>query len=190
MQKLENQSKNIALQPKSGRETVSSAFLQTAHKPGSPLFLQRYAGNSAMEPPAGSELILRRKCACGSAQSFEGECEECPTPLPIQRRGADASESTSVVPPIVYDVLRSPGEPLDGATRADMEPRFREDFSQVQVHTDAKAAESARAVNALAYTVGRDVVFGIGEFAPGTKAGRRLKGHEMGHVVQQRGGGI
>ena len=68
-----------------------------------------------------------------------------------------------------------------------MEPRFGHDFSQVRVHTDARAAESARAVNALAYTVGRDVVFGTGQYMPGTMEGKRLMAHELTHVVQQGG---
>jgi len=68
-----------------------------------------------------------------------------------------------------------------------MEPRFGHDFSHVRVHTDAKAAESAHAVNALAYTVGRDAVFGAGQFAPGTTNGKRLLAHELTHVMQQSG---
>jgi hypothetical protein len=105
--------------------------------------------------------------------------------LTLQRRAADQTEA-STVPPVVHDVLRSPGQPLDAATRAFMEPRFGHDFSEVRVHTDAKAAESARAVNALAYTVGRDVVFGVGQYAPTSGAGRRLMAHELAHVMQQR----
>ena len=67
-----------------------------------------------------------------------------------------------------------------------MESKFGHDFSQVRVHTDARAAESTRAVNALAYTVGRNVVFGAGQYEPGTSEGRRLLGHELTHVVQQK----
>src|SRR6185369_18043496 len=67
------------------------------------------------------------------------------------------------------------------------EPRFVHDFSRVRVHTDARAAESARAVNALAYTVGRDVVFGDGQYAPGTSGGRHTLAHELTHVLQQGG---
>ncbi|MBP1468094.1 DUF4157 domain-containing protein [Candidatus Chloroploca sp. M-50] len=103
----------------------------------------------------------------------------------LQRRAASPSEATAV-PPIVHDVLRSPGQPLDAATRTFMEPRFGQDFAQVRVHTDARAAASARAVNALAYTVGRNVVFGAGQYAPGTTEGRRLMAHELTHVVQQQ----
>lgn len=86
--------------------------------------------------------------------------------------------------PAIQNVLPSPGQPLDAATRSFMEQRFGQDFSRIRVHTDGKAAESARAVNAQAYTVGRDVVFGKGEYAPGGK-GRKLIAHELEHVVQQ-----
>jgi hypothetical protein len=82
--------------------------------------------------------------------------------------------------------LRSPGQPLDTATRQFFEPRFGRDFSQVRVHTNARAAESARAVNALAYTVGRDIVFGAGQFVSRSSADRRLLAHELTHVIQQR----
>jgi hypothetical protein len=89
------------------------------------------------------------------------------------------------VPPIVGDVLRSSGQLLDPTTRAFMESRFGHDFSRVRVHTDARAAESARAVNAHAYTVGRDIIFAAGEYAPETTNGRRLLAHELVHVMQQ-----
>ncbi len=103
----------------------------------------------------------------------------------ILQRAAVRSTPDHAVPPIVHEVLRSPGQPLDPATRTFMEPRFGHDFSQVRVHTDAKAAESARAVNALAYTVGRGVVFGAGQYVPGTSARRRLLAHELVHTIQQ-----
>ena len=93
-------------------------------------------------------------------------------------------------PPIVHDVVGSSGQPLDAGTRAFMEPRFGHDFSKVRVHTDAKAADSARAVQARAYTVGRNVVFGAGKYGPGTQAGRGLLGHELAHVVQQEHGAV
>ena len=81
--------------------------------------------------------------------------------------------------------LRGAGQPLDPATRSFMEPRFGHDFSQVRVHTDARAAETARAVNARAFTLGREVVFEHGQYAPGTDQGKRLLAHELTHVVQQ-----
>jgi hypothetical protein len=103
----------------------------------------------------------------------------------LQRRSADGAEP-SAVPPIVHEVLGSPGQPLDAETRAFMEPRFGHDFGRVRVHADGKAAESAREVNALAYTVGDHVAFAPGRFAPATVPGQRLLAHELAHVVQQR----
>ncbi len=100
----------------------------------------------------------------------------------------DASAPGPAASAIVDEVLRSPGRPLDPDSRAFFEPRFGRDLGEVRVRADAGAARSARAVGALAYTVGRDVVFGAGRFAPGTAAGRRLLAHELTHVLQQRGG--
>src|SRR5205085_10228048 len=91
----------------------------------------------------------------------------------------------SPVPPIVQEVLSAPGQPLDPATRKFMEPRLGYDLSPIRLHVNAKAAQSARALNALAYTVGRDVVFGNAQYAPETAAGQRLMAHELTHVVQQ-----
>jgi hypothetical protein len=88
-------------------------------------------------------------------------------------------------PPIVHDVLRSPGSTLDLATRSFMEPLFGHDFSRVRVHADPAAAGSAESINARAYTVGEHVVFGPDEYRPGTADGRRLLAHELAHVVQQ-----
>jgi hypothetical protein len=87
-------------------------------------------------------------------------------------------------PPIVHETLRSPGQPLDPATRAFMESRFGYDFSRVRVHVGGAAEKSARDVNAHAYTVGHDIVFGAGRFAPEAHEGRRLIAHELAHVVQ------
>ena len=89
------------------------------------------------------------------------------------------------IPPGAQEALRSAGQPLDSATRAFMEPRFGQDFSQVRVHTDGQAAQSAREVNALAYTLGQDVVFGTGQHAPRSAAGQELIAHELTHVIQQ-----
>ena len=136
--------------------------------------------------------FLQRKCACGQHTIAGGECAECKKEKGLLQRASlsprgRATGGEGKVPSIVHEVLRSPGQPLNAATRAYMEPRFGYDFSGVRVHTDAKAAESASAVNALAYTVGRDVVFGGGLYASTTHSGRRLLAHELTHVVQQRG---
>jgi hypothetical protein len=131
--------------------------------------------------------LLQRKCACGQHTVAGGECEECRKKREgMLQRAAINAAPTNGVPPIVHDVLSSPGQPLDAGTRAFMEPRFGFDFSRVRVHTDARAAGSAQAVNALAYTVGHNVVFGTGQYAPGTNEGRRLLAHELTHVVQQQ----
>jgi hypothetical protein len=93
------------------------------------------------------------------------------------------------VPQVVHEVLHSPGQPLDAQTRSFFEPRFGHDFSQVRIHLNAKAAESARAVDALAYTFGRDIVFDTGQYTPGKSSGQRLLAHELTHVVQQETAG-
>ena len=142
----------------------------------------------AVAPSFGSvaQVSLQRKCACGSHTMAGGECEGCKKKrVDLQWRVVDNKSQPAEVPPIVHEVLRSPGQPLNPATRAFMEPRFGHDFSRVRVHTDAKAAESAREVNALAYTVGRDAVFGAGRYEPHSLAGRHLLAHELVHVVQQ-----
>ena len=86
------------------------------------------------------------------------------------------------------DQLRGGGRPLAEAERAFFEPRFGHDFRRVRVHIDSGATTTARAIHARAYTAGRDIVFGSGEYAPGTVEGRRLLAHELAHVVQQSGG--
>lgn len=91
----------------------------------------------------------------------------------------------SEVPPIVHEVLQASGQPLDRETRAFLEPRFGYDFSGVRVHTDEKAVASAKAVNALAYTVGQKVVFGQAQYQPQTSRGKEVLTHELTHVVQQ-----
>lgn len=86
--------------------------------------------------------------------------------------------------PLIREILNSPGERLDHATHIFMRQRFGHDFSRVRIHHDAKAAASARTVNALAYAVGNSVVFGAGRFEPKTNVGRRLLAHELAHVIQ------
>jgi hypothetical protein len=138
--------------------------------------------------PLGTESvpILRRGCACGGTPGSAGECEQCRRKRLELRRSASAA-APAVAPPIVHEVLRSPGAPLDGSVRAQMEPRFRHSFADVRVHADGRAAESARAVGAHAYAVGPHVVFGAGRYAPGSAEGKQLIAHELAHVVQQRG---
>ena len=100
------------------------------------------------------------------------------------------SGDTSEAPAVVNEVLRSPGQPLDGAPRAFFEPRFGRDFSQVRVHTGTAAEQSARNLDAQAYTVGNHIVFGQGHSPSDPVAGARILSHELTHVVQQSGGDV
>lgn len=129
---------------------------------------------------------LQRTCTEGESGSKcqDEKPEDKDEQLQPKRVGSNASSNTPV-PGSVNAVLASPGQPLDSAARAFMEPRFGHDFSRVRVHTDAMAAQSARDVNALAYTVGQNLVFDRGQYEPGTEAGKRLLAHELTHVIQQ-----
>ncbi|WP_322061173.1 eCIS core domain-containing protein [Paraburkholderia sp. J63] len=141
------------------------------------------ARRTEVRPAPLARSVLQRRCACGN-EAANGECEAC-----AQRkaaRGHDAQDEAAGVPPIVHDVLRSAGQPLDAGARAFMETRFGHDFSDVRVHAGGDAVRSADAVNAEAYTVGHDIVFGAGRYAPATTSGRKLLAHELAHVVQQR----
>jgi hypothetical protein len=89
---------------------------------------------------------------------------------------------------MVDDVIRSSGKPLEPVFRQDMEQRFGYDFSKVRIHSDVPASQSARKLDALAYTVGSNIVLGEGQLTLGTSTGRRLLAHELTHVVQQTGG--
>jgi len=106
-------------------------------------------------------------------------------PPRIQRFTGQMTEGLSTAPASVDRVLSSPGRPLEPALQQDMGQRFNYDFSRVRVHTDTAAARSAQDVNAHAYTLGNNIVFGAGQFAPGTQEGRFLMAHELTHVVQQ-----
>jgi Domain of unknown function (DUF4157) len=189
----------------------------------------------AVTGPLPGQQVLQRKCACGT-HTVGGKCAACSNKQSsLQRTTTNDRNDPAAVPPIVHDVLHSPGQPLDSATRAFFEPRLGHDFSQVRfkadairpmhsdlandrleqeadqtadrvselprgaesghlgsdfggvrIHTNGKAAESARAVGAKAYAVGQDIVFGAGHYAPHTETGRWLLAHELTHVVQQR----
>ena len=105
----------------------------------------------------------------------------------IQRVTGQWSPSPESAPPSVERTLAATGQPLEPALRNDMEQRFGHDFSGVRVHSGALAEQSARDVQAHAYTAGTSVVFGAGRYSPDTHAGRRLLAHELTHVVQQGG---
>jgi hypothetical protein len=122
---------------------------------------------------------LQRKCdAC------EEEEEE------VQRKEEGGSSPGTTMAPInVREALDSPGQPLDVSTRAFFEPRFGYDFGNVRLHTGTQAADSARAINAKAYTAGNHIVMGQGQYDPTQVRGQQLLAHELTHVIQQANGG-
>ena len=146
---------------------------------------RQQAGATSGTTLSGQDLLQNKRAAAPTggrdeiSQNRSTAEPRAPTDSGLETR------NERLVPGIVREVLRSPGKPLDAATRAFMEPRFGHDFSHVRVHTDAKAAESAQALNACAYTVGSAVVFGSGQFAPETSRGRQLIAHELPHTIQQ-----
>ncbi|WP_223532442.1 DUF4157 domain-containing protein [Pseudomonas sp. GL-RE-20] len=133
-------------------------------------------------------LLLQRKCACGAGAGNSGECESCAAGRQqnLQRKGNGAQGGQSV-PASVNETLASPGRPLDADTRDFMESRFDSDFAAVRIHDDSAAGASARDVDAHAFTVGQDIVFGDGQYQPQSESGRHLLAHELAHTVQQQG---
>ncbi|MFJ1780432.1 DUF4157 domain-containing protein [Streptomyces anulatus] len=133
--------------------------------------LQRTAGNGAL----GAMIQRARSGATAPAEQAEqtgdtGQAEEQRSP--------------------VHDVVSSGGSPLDTDTRTDMESRMGADFSDVRVHHDSAAHESAKGVGAHAYTVGNNVVFQRDAYDPGSPQGRTTLAHELTHVIQQRNGPV
>jgi hypothetical protein len=151
-----------------------------------PLLAQPAAAPKASVNPVQTQLLQREGARGGAMDGdWEGDSREN---LSLQRSTRDPelpTHDSGGVPPIVHEVLRSPGQPLESQTRAFMEPRFGHNFSSVRVHTDSKAAESARAVNASAYTVGPHIAFAGSQYAPATARGQRLIAHELAHSIQQ-----
>ncbi len=148
----------------------------------------RAAAPSRPALTAVTSPLLQRACACGELPGSGGKCSDCEKKEKkkvMQRAASGAAPST--VPPIVGQALSGPGRPLDRPTRSFMESRFGHDFGAVRVHDDPVAADSARAVNARAYTVGQDIVFDTGRYRPQTTTGQHLLAHELAHTIQQQG---
>ena len=161
--------------------------------------VMRMPDAASPEPVIGSTLpqisCLQRKCA----QCEEEEIQR--QPMEEEREEEEegtlqAKEAPGQTPEVTPGVqaqintLRGGGQPLSEPLRAFFEPRFGHDFSQVRVHTDSQAAESARAVSARAYTVGSNVVFVAEQYVPHSNEGKRLLAHELAHVIQQRQAGV
>ena len=130
---------------------------------------------------------LLRRCACGGSGGTSGEYEECRAKREDQKvqRKQSGPGSNEIAPPIVHEVLESPGQPLDKTSRDFFEPRFGHDLSQVRLHTDSTAQRSASEVNALAYTVGKHVVLGRSKSGSSVASSRNLLAHELAHTIQQ-----
>ncbi len=137
----------------------------------------------------------KRRCT-GKSTAIQRKCSKCKEDEEIRRKPlgnvfqtqGDGTPEVTLELEAEINALRGRGQPLPESVRSFFEPRFGYDFNQVRVHTDAKAAESARAVNALAYTVGQDIVFREGQYSPQTYAGRHSLAHELVHVIQQTSG--
>jgi hypothetical protein len=126
---------------------------------------------------AGAVMHLQRAAGNANVASFLDEREQ--------------AEPAAAEPSPVKDVVGSGGgAPLDAETRGFMESRLGHDFGGVRIHTDDRASESAKAVNAHAYTVGNNVVFQRGRYEPETDAGKRMLAHELTHVIQQQSGPV
>ena len=127
--------------------------------------------------------IVHRKETDGVQRKCAG-CEE--EEKKVQRKEKSGFESGKDAEPDSYlSSLHQSGRPLPESSRSFFEPRFGRDFSNVRIHADDVAAQSAQSINALAYTAGNDIVFGSQQFAPDTDTGKKLIAHELTHVVQQ-----
>jgi uncharacterized protein DUF4157 len=164
---------SVTTQPKLAENTPGGSYEQEADR----------VSEQVMRMP---DPQLQRACPCG------GGCPKCQTEhrsqehARLQTKGVGSGAlGQTVVPPIVHDVLRSLGQPLDPEVCAFMEPRFGYDFSSVRVHSGVTAEQSARELEASAYTVGPDIVFARGQYAPHSVKGRQLIAHELTHVIQQ-----
>jgi outer membrane protein OmpA-like peptidoglycan-associated protein len=132
------------------------------------------------------ESPLQDDCPLGGGCSERQAGKSGHETRPLQRNSIQSGDAgVTVATPVVHDVLSSSGRPLDPTVSRFMEARFGHDFSQVRVHADSAAAESAEALNARAFTHGHHIVFGRSDYSPGTIEGRRLIAHELAHVVQQ-----
>ncbi len=147
------------------------------------LFKQRHKRVKA--EPLISSSVIQRKSNSGQ-QTLNSNKNESFVQKEQSLQSVTSNQVDNInLPSVVEDVISSEGKALDTNTRASMDSHFGHDFSQVRVHTDAKAAGSSEAVNARAYTVGNHIVFNTSEYKPGTLIGDALIGHELAHVIQQ-----
>ncbi|RMD63745.1 DUF4157 domain-containing protein, partial [Candidatus Parcubacteria bacterium] len=193
--------RTFAQKPKATQQTTSakSTTLGRAHfgqhpEVNSILHFQRTIGNQGVQwlLCTNDQKVVSTGATLspGHAHDFSQIPIYSSVPASMQMKPTGHTADDKTVPSSVHGALRSPGQPLDASTRDFMEMRFGHNFSYVRVHTDAQAANSAQEVNALAYTVGRDIFFGEGQYSPGISSGQRLLAHELTHVVQQQTGAV
>lgn len=189
----------------SGQTVGRTALASQLYSGAPPGMLQRQLGNTGVHAWLAGQQIQAKLRVGQPGDQYEQEadrvaeqvmrmpapkvqrlCPECEEKL--QRQQQTTEDTTPEVTPETSSAIQSlqgGGQPLPRSERSFFESRFGEDFSGVRVHNDARAANMARSVNARAFTYGRNVVFGAGQYAPETYAGRQLIAHELTHVVQQ-----
>ena len=140
---------------------------------------QRLYGNRASQHMVTRAHVLQRQCTCGGTCP---KCQEEEEQRALQRSSAMRASGEFTGIPATH------GQPLDPASRRPLEAHFGVDLTDVRVHTETEAAESATRLDALAYTTGRDIYFAHGMYAPSSSGGQRLLAHEVVHVIQQSSG--
>lgn len=172
-------------------------FLRLPGSPGAARVRAKLTVSQAGDPDEQhadlvAERVMRDEPAAGACSGCAGgaPCAKCAGEAAEhvhRKEGGAHGPDTKAVAPRPSQRLEglAGGRPLDAAARDFFEPRFGRDLSGVRIHTGGPASASAKGFNALAYTVGRDIVFGQGQYDAGSQAGRRLLAHELAHVLQQ-----
>lgn len=179
--------------------TITNSFLQKKNLTKGPFFQPKLTINQPgdiyeQEADAMADKVMRMPVnknentfiKPANISSLQRKCAHCEEEEKIQKKSEGGAIAGIEAPSIVHDVINSGGQPLDSRTRKFFEPRFGHNFSHVLVHSGPTAEQSARDLNAYAYTVGQNIVFGTGRFAPESHEGRKLIAHELTHVLQQR----
>jgi hypothetical protein len=168
-------SEKIMRMPETATQPVNNRTGTDLHiKPGNDNSEKEEELEMEEEPERAVQKIVHRKFAGG------GDDDE------DDRSGnKNSGQATPSITPNVQQALQSPGQSLDQSARSFMEQRFGFDFSKVQIHNNSLAHQSAKDINALAYTHQNDIVFGVGQYQPQTQSGKKLLAHELTHVLQQ-----